>query len=168
MENNDNLKNYHVESGSVDNDYQSINKKNNKKIFIIIFIVLLVLVGLLLVIFNRDKIFNKKQSAPVVTQEQEEEEEIFKPDLNDENFDKYYKIPDEYANDKDRDGLSAEEEEKLGTSDLKYDTDEDGLPDKIEIEKWGTDPTNKDTDGDGYTDAFEIFKGYNPNGEGKL
>lgn len=47
--------------------------------------------------------------------------------------------------DKDKDGLSYEEEMNFGTSDDK-----------------------KDTDGDGFDDKTEIEKGYNPLGEGKL
>ncbi len=48
---------------------------------------------------------------------------------------------------------------------IMLDSDQDGLPDDIEI-KIGTDPNNKDTDQDGYTDLEEIQKGYNPNGTG--
>ncbi|MBT7928998.1 hypothetical protein HN682_03660 [Candidatus Peregrinibacteria bacterium] len=76
--------------------------------------------------------------------------------------------PTEDESDRDNDGIPAEEEEKLGTSDLRSDTDSDGLTDKVEIEKWHTDPTKKDTDGDGYADLFEIMNGYNPSGEGAL
>ncbi len=70
--------------------------------------------------------------------------------------------------DMDNDGLSDVEEEKLGTSDKEFDTDFDGIPDKVEVEQYKTDPTKFDTDGDGYGDGYEIINGYNPLGEGKL
>lgn len=52
--------------------------------------------------------------------------------------------------------------------DMKKDTDQDGLPDFIELEKYKTDPKNPDTDGDGYKDGDEVKNGFNPNGSGKL
>ena len=69
--------------------------------------------------------------------------------------------------DKDKDGISDEQEKELGTSEVEFDTDKDGISDQREI-KYGTDPTNPDSDGDGFTDAVEIIGGYNPLGEGKL
>lgn len=69
--------------------------------------------------------------------------------------------------DSDGDGLSDEEEKKLGTDPNNPDTDGDKLFDGQEI-TWGTDPKKADTDGDGYTDSQEIKAGYNPNGKGKL
>jgi hypothetical protein len=75
---------------------------------------------------------------------------------------------DPYPNDTDRDGLTNEEEEALGTSLTDFDTDGDGLSDRKEINVWKTDPLNTDTDGDGYGDGYEILKGYNPNGPGSL
>lgn len=77
-------------------------------------------------------------------------------------------LPAEFKHDKDRDGITDEEEEKLGTSDLETDTDGDGISDKLEIEKWKTDPTKIDTDEDGYTDFVEILNDYDPNGHGNL
>ena len=71
-------------------------------------------------------------------------------------------------NDKDRDGLTDEQERELGTSDTQFDTDGDGISDQTEISVWNTDPTNIDTDGDGFADGVEIFSGYNPNGEGTI
>ncbi|MEK7084869.1 MAG: type IV secretion protein Rhs, partial [Patescibacteria group bacterium] len=55
--------------------------------------------------------------------------------------------PDPYANDKDRDGISSEEETLQGTSDSDFDTDGDALSDTAEINQWKTDPKNPDTDG---------------------
>lgn len=95
------------------------------------------------------------------------------------------------ASDKDHDGLSYEEEMKLGTdpnnadtdgdgltdgqevkvykTDPKnFDTDSDGLTDGDEIKVYKTDPLKKDTDGDGFSDGQEVQSGYNPLGAGKL
>ncbi len=47
------------------------------------------------------------------------------------------------------------------------DTDQDGLPDKLE-EALSTDPTIADTDNDGFSDGEEIKNGFNPNGTDKL
>ncbi len=41
------------------------------------------------------------------------------------------------------------------------DTDKDGLSDELE-QKLGTDPNNPDTDGDGYPDGIEVANGFNP------
>lgn len=70
--------------------------------------------------------------------------------------------------DSDFDGLSDEEEKKLGTNIHMADTDNDGLLDKEEVKIYHTNPLKADTDGDGYSDGEEIKKGYNPNGKGKL
>lgn len=82
--------------------------------------------------------------------------------------DRLIELRPEFANDVDRDGLTAEQEAQYGTSDTEFDSDADGLSDVEEIERWKTDPTNPDTDGDSYADAFEIANGYNPNGSGML
>lgn len=63
--------------------------------------------------------------------------------------------------DQDKDGLSDEEEKKLGTNPNKRDTDVDGIDDKDEIEL-GIDPLKKDTDGDGVDDSHEIKTGIDP------
>lgn len=70
--------------------------------------------------------------------------------------------------DLDRDGISNEEEKKLGTKENDSDTDNDGLSDWTEINKWHTDPLKADTDGDGFRDGLEVVKGFNPLGTGKL
>jgi hypothetical protein len=69
--------------------------------------------------------------------------------------------------DSDKDGLTDEQEKKLGTDAANPDTDIDGLNDGAEINIWGTDPQNKDTDGDGFTDGQEVLNGFNPKGAGK-
>lgn len=70
--------------------------------------------------------------------------------------------------DRDFDGLDADEEALLGSSDRSTDSDADGLSDADETNAYGTDPANADTDGDGYTDGSEVQNGYNPNGPGTL
>jgi hypothetical protein len=58
--------------------------------------------------------------------------------------------------DADADGLDADQEEQLGTSDHDTDSDDDGLFDYDEVFVYGTDPAVADTDGDGLSDADEI------------
>jgi hypothetical protein len=70
--------------------------------------------------------------------------------------------------DTDGDGLTDDEEARLGTNPLNPDTDGDGLTDYEEVMIYGTNPLNRDTDGDGYSDGEEVANGYNPLGEGLL
>lgn len=66
-------------------------------------------------------------------------------------------LPKSEIKDQDQDGLSDEEEEKLGTDPKKRDSDEDGIDDQDEI-RIGTDPRNPDSDGDGISDGEEAKK----------
>jgi len=59
--------------------------------------------------------------------------------------------------DSDADGLTDEEEQKLGTNPLDPDTDHDGLNDYDEVKVYHTDPLNPDTDFDGLKDGAEVF-----------
>jgi outer membrane protein OmpA-like peptidoglycan-associated protein len=61
-------------------------------------------------------------------------------------------------NDLDGDGLTNDDEKKLGTDPRNPDTDGDGLRDGEEVHVYHTDPLNKDTDGDGLTDGEEVLK----------
>ncbi len=70
--------------------------------------------------------------------------------------------------DKDADGIEDKDEITLGLSTSDFDTDGDGLADRLEIETFGTDPTKADTDGDGHRDGLEILKGFNPVGAGNF
>jgi hypothetical protein len=72
------------------------------------------------------------------------------------------------AADTDGDGLTNDQELKLGTNPKNADTDGDGLTDGEEALTYHTDPLKADTDGDGYSDGTEVKTGYNPNGPGKL
>ncbi|HLD60637.1 MAG TPA: hypothetical protein VJA27_00690 [Patescibacteria group bacterium] len=64
--------------------------------------------------------------------------------------------------DADFDGLSNDEEKRLGTNPEVADTDSDGLLDTYEVQKFKTNPRAADTDGDGMTDGNEVGKGLNP------
>lgn len=70
--------------------------------------------------------------------------------------------------DSDRDGLTDEEEIRLGINSNNPDSDSDGLTDREEVKVYKTDPLKADTDGDGFKDGDEIKSNYNPKGEGKL
>ena len=59
--------------------------------------------------------------------------------------------------DHDGDGLTNEEEERLGTNPYNPDTDADGLSDFEEVRRYYTNPLLADTDGDGLTDGAEVF-----------
>lgn len=72
------------------------------------------------------------------------------------------------APDSDDDGLSDEEEVRLGTNARSVDSDNDGLFDYEEVKVYGSDPLKADTDGDGFSDGQEVKGGYNPLGTGKL
>ena len=73
-----------------------------------------------------------------------------------------------FADDQDRDGIKDADEIVKGLNPNEFDSDFDGLSDKLEIEKYKTDPLKKDTDGDGFGDGVEVLNGYNPAGAGKL
>ncbi|MFA6603813.1 MAG: hypothetical protein WCT10_03130 [Patescibacteria group bacterium] len=64
--------------------------------------------------------------------------------------------------DVDSDGLSDQEEKRLGTDPLKRDTDDDGLADGKEVGVYRTDPLKRDTDDDGFNDWDEIWSGFDP------
>ncbi len=62
------------------------------------------------------------------------------------------------SSDKDGDGLTRDEELKLGTDPNKADTDGDGISDGAEVKKYNSDPLKADSDGDGLTDSDELNK----------
>jgi len=70
-------------------------------------------------------------------------------------------ISDPVAVDEDGDGLTAFDEDALGTDPTLPDTDEDGLSDAEEL-LLGTDPLLPDTDGDGAVDGEEVDGGTDP------
>lgn len=64
--------------------------------------------------------------------------------------------------DTDRDGLTDDYEDQIGTDPNNPDTDGDGLKDGEEVNAYKTDPKNPDTDGDGLKDGEEV-KTYSTN-----
>ncbi len=60
--------------------------------------------------------------------------------------------------DPDGDGLTNDEEKKLGTDPHKADTDGDGLSDGEEVNRYHTNPLVTDSDGDGLSDGDEVLK----------
>jgi outer membrane protein OmpA-like peptidoglycan-associated protein len=62
------------------------------------------------------------------------------------------------SSDTDGDGISDEDEEKMGTNPFSTDTDGDGISDYEEIYLYKTDPFSVDTDKDGISDAKEILE----------
>ena len=64
--------------------------------------------------------------------------------------------------DADGDGLNNEDEFKLKTNAVYYDTDHDLLSDYDEVKKYNTDPLKDDTDDDGAKDGDEIAIGSDP------
>lgn len=137
---------------------------NNKKYIIIIVVV--ALVGVVFLIFRKKiNLPQKNTSTPteqvaVKLNEEKKNVEIMK--ALDVSLDKARQT------DKDLDGLSDEEEKKLGTKPDNSDTDGDGLMDSDEVKFYHTDPLKADTDGDGYKDGYEVERGYSPTGPGKL
>ncbi len=67
-----------------------------------------------------------------------------------------------FAKDSDGDGLSDEEETKLGTNPYNPDTDGDGLLDGEEVNNHKTNPLDPDTDGGGIKDGVEVRMGADP------
>src|SRR5436190_11930902 len=64
--------------------------------------------------------------------------------------------------DSDGDGLTDDQEKKIGTDPNDPDSDDDGLTDGAEVDG-GTDPMNPDSDGDGLSDLDEHNLGTDPN-----
>jgi FtsZ-interacting cell division protein ZipA len=64
--------------------------------------------------------------------------------------------------DSDLDGVSDEEEKRIGTNADNPDTDGDGLLDGDEVRLYHSDPLKSDTDGDGITDGKAVRMNKNP------
>lgn len=60
--------------------------------------------------------------------------------------------------DRDKDGLTKNLEDEIGTNPKNPDSDADGLRDKDEVNKYQTNPLQADTDLDGLSDYDEIFR----------
>lgn len=150
-----------------DSLYGEENKKSKIKIILIGLILVLVVAVAGSFIFWRG---NKEPVKKVAENASTQTNNSIQPaqTISDTERAKVDALLAQYADDKDRDGLSVQKETELGTSDNDSDTDWDGLSDKDEIEKWGTDPLKSDTDDDGYGDGVEVNGGFNPKGSGKL
>ncbi|MFH1192007.1 MAG: hypothetical protein V1655_00875 [bacterium] len=152
---------------------------NKKKIIFISFSVsAVILIIVFFVVLNKFNFLNFTEEAPVAEKEQMPAEtglpaETSLPEQTnqEENLNimpAQPESPQPEIIDTDGDGLTDEEEAKLGASPNNVDTDGDGLSDREEINVYKTDPLNPDTDSDGYLDGVEVKGGYNPKGEGKL
>jgi len=127
-----------------------------KKKYLIILIVVLAALGVFLILsVKRQKVGTLK--------EKETEEEIEIKTISAEQSGlgapinlAQPKTKIEKPKDSDKDGLSDEEELKIGTNPEKWDSDDDGLGDREEKEL-GFDPLKKDSNDDGINDA-EAFK----------
>jgi len=127
-----------------------------KKILIIILILIVIAGGVYLILRGRalQKAGNVQQNINTTTPAESKAQIEAK---------KYQDIIKELmVTDSDLDGLTNDEEKKLGTDPNKSDTDNDGLLDKDEINIYKTDPLKADTDGDGYTDGYEVRHHMNP------
>jgi outer membrane protein OmpA-like peptidoglycan-associated protein len=62
------------------------------------------------------------------------------------------------SSDRDKDGLTKNQEEKIGINPKNPDSDADGLKDGDEVNKYQTNPLQADSDLDGLSDNDEIFK----------
>ena len=89
-------------------------------------------------------------------------------DVNTSNRSVFHRYPAVIINDQDADGLTGEEEGRLGTKADLADSDGDGLTDREEVQVYGTDPLKQDTDGDGPNDGTEVAAGYDPKGPGTI
>lgn len=146
--------------------YHEDNKRKKMiKIIIIVLVLVLMIVVIVYAVFRKKDGSDNKQMENAA---KNDNIETTSQAIDKTEEKRMEEILAQFANDKDRDGLSAEKEKELGTSDTQADTDWDGITDKDEVEIWGTDPLKADTDGDGYSDGFEVNGGYNPKGQGKL
>lgn len=158
-----------------DADPDELKRKSNRKRFIFIGISAAVIIGIVsfFVVLNVWDFFSiktdvKEPEKNTAVEENKEAVKVEDKKVEDKKDEGAAAKPQTEIKDADNDGLSDEEEGKLGTSINNVDTDDDGLSDREEIKVYKTDPLNPDTDGDSYKDGVEVKGGYNPKGEGKL
>lgn len=130
-------------------------------------VVVIVLVGGLFFLFRKNIISTTNKLNQTVSQQENAKKEAEKKYVDnlknlDLALDKARQV------DNDLDGLSDEEEKKIGTKMDNPDSDGDGLLDGDEIRFYKSDPLKSDTDGDGFKDGYEVERGYSPVGPGKL
>jgi hypothetical protein len=142
-----------------------MNLKKYIIITVIVAVVLIVSVSFYFASRNKEiqptqNIISPAEQAAVILEEENKYEQQMKS--LDATLDKAREL------DTDLDGLTNEEEKKLGTDPNRVDTDKDGLVDSSELKDYLTDPLKADTDGDGFFDGVEVRGKYNPLGPGKL
>lgn len=135
-------------------------------------IITVVVVGILAVSISSYFIFRKKDIQPIQEIITPEKQAAIKLEIENK-YEQQMKSLDVALDkarevDTDLDGLTNEEEKKIGTDINKVDTDRDGLMDSSEVNDYRTNPLKADTDGDSYEDGVELRSGYNPIGPGKL
>ena len=130
----------------------------NKKYFIASFIVVL-FIGALLLFFKfylfADKTKLAAPAADLARQKYIEAQNKKIKEFNDI-------IAPAAKSDSDLDGLTNDEEKKLGTDANNPDTDSDGLLDIDETQIFRSNPLKADTDGDGLRDGAEVRNRTNP------
>lgn len=136
-------------------------KPSKLGVYIIVILVIIILAGGLALAFSAG-IFNKKVTPT------NKNGNVNGATVTNEIVNIPTRINTNQPLDTDSDGLSDEEEKKLGTDINNPDTDSDGLSDREEVKVYKTDSLKKDTDGDGVSDGDEVKKGDNPLGAGKL
>ena len=165
-----------------DNNQHYGDGNSHQKIFFLVFVVLiLILLGVGgFWAYNRfiggisdepavDKNINTQETEGIDEKINKETEKINTDDVVKDSIDDITEenLPQEEL-DSDGDGLTDEEEWRLGTAIDNVDTDNDGLFDREEVKVYKTNPRNPDTDGDGHIDGDEVAGGYNPLGSGRL
>lgn len=125
-----------------------------KKIIIIIVLLIILSLGIFWV-FTRNKPNALKQNSTTISDIKKAELDAKKQEFNN-------MIKQAISKDNDGDGLTDEEEAKLGTNPRNADTDGDGLLDGAETKVYHTDPLKADTDGDGTSDGREVWLHTNP------
>jgi len=145
-------------SASADNQPIALKKKNGK-LWLVILVVILVVgsVGY----FSRFFLVNLIKKGLASLENLSEEKGLGEEQKN-KILEESEKNPMDDLLDSDQDGLSDEEEKRLGTDPYNLDTDGDGLSDKEEVKIYQTNPLGFDTDGDSLSDGQEVKQGSDP------
>ena len=124
-------------------------------LFIIFVLLLATVIGLNFYFANKN--FGEFKKKEILEEEEAkivddsiiiDEVDLYEFELTDENKDQDY----------DKDGLTNEEEVKLGTDPINEDSDDDGISDGDEVNRYKTDPLKWSTSDDGISDFVKISK----------